>query len=107
MKSEHYTLLKPILKKYRVQNKDTNILLHKNKVSIRVGTNRIKHKIIKARIVQESHFANLSDKIYYDILIVKTSENVSITDLSKATNVLMDILLDFTIELNRYYRKES
>jgi len=111
MTKEHFNLLKPILKKYRHENKDMSILVHKDRLVVRVGSNRIKYKTLKAHIVPEEHCPNeyLCTKpcVYYDFVIYSIADRVSVVNVYAATSVIMDILLDFTIALNKYYRNEE
>ena len=105
MTKEHYNLLLPILKKYRHKNKDMDIQFKEDKFIVRVGTKRIKYKAVRAVLVAEEPCE--SGWIYYDICMSGVAKGVSVVNVYSALSVLMDILLDFTIELNKHYRNEG
>lgn len=104
MLTEHFALLKPIIKEYQKDNPDMSISIYKDSIDIRVGyIGGYKRKVIKAKIILEEDLED-TDRLFYDIKVGYFNNRITVTDAYCAMAVLMDILLDFTKVLNQHYK---
>lgn len=104
MLTEHKDMLRAIVKQYQKEHQDMYILLKDKNIDIRVGADSgYKKEVLKSKIISEIGFDERT--LFYDFKIVYFNTRITVTDAYWAVSVLMDILLDFTIALNKHYKE--